>query len=106
MPDDKPTYWYQDQEMDIDEYREEVNESYLVCDECGCPEIEEKCMEWRKVNTGEFVDTGEGDGSYWCPYCDGGTDDQTQNVREWLDETEEKFFVKEGEQNERPMEKA
>lgn len=92
MENDRNKFWYIDQNMSIDEYYDDVDDHNSVCDECGCPDVEEKRSMWYKINSGDYVEEGEGDGSNWCPYCN--TDCQVGDFKEWKKENEEQFFVK------------
>ena len=94
--DEKPEFWYVDQNMDIDEYYDHVDYDDKVCEDCGCPDIEEKREKWYRVNGGEFISDGESDPYYWCSYC------EINNIfiiefNEWKKHYEEKFFVEKGE---------
>lgn len=91
--DKKPEFWYIDQNMDIDEYYDYTPDDDSVCDECGCPDVEEKIVKWHKVNGGEYISDSENDPDYWCPYCEN-FGAIIIRMKEWKEEHEEKFFEK------------
>jgi hypothetical protein len=100
MPNEKPQFWYVDQNMDIDNYIDHADGD-KVCEECGCADIEERLMKWYKVNGGECTGDGEADGIlhdpyYWCPYCKD-TGISVIDFSEWKENNVETFFTKKGE---------
>lgn len=89
---DKPTYWFHSQNMDWDDNLLYC-ERQKVCEDCGCPDIEERLMKWYKVNGGEYCSDGEDDPYYWCPYCENHPSDVV-DFEEWAESIEEQFFTK------------
>ena len=96
MPDkytDKPTYWYQDMVISWDDFTDHCSGDDSVCDNCGCPNVEEQITRWYQVNSGDYCSDGENDPYYYCPYCEC-SDIHLEDFGNWIEEHESKFFTK------------